>query len=266
MANAELYDKQYKIPSDVLKHIQTVLISNPTANGVKRAKYLLKNGTITYQDMKRLKNFFDYFNPQTDDKIQYALAGGILNNSNGEYDMKTFVNDRLITDRNATKRSKEIKRDMHANVNRELKPYSPSPELNEAKKKLKKNALAVIVNNDNKILLLKRADDSKIWQPNKWGLVGGGIENRETPEQAVKREIKEETGLNINKFIKTFTIQRNPDNIEHIFPCRYNGDPTDIKLNEENSNYGWFDVTEMKFLDIVPNLIDYITIAFKEYK
>ena len=74
--------------------------------------------------------------------------------------------------------------------------------------------------------------------------------------------------MDINKFTKTFTIQRNPDSIEHIFACRYNDDPTDIKLNGENSNYGWYDIDEMKFLDIVPNIIEYITLAFtgKEYE
>ena len=95
-------------------------------------------------------------------------------------------------------------------------------------------------------------------------MVGGAIEKGETPEQAVKREIKEETGLDISKFIKSFSIQKNPDSIEHIFACRYDGEPTDIKLNEENTNYGWYDVDEMKFLDIVPHLIEYITMAFKK--
>jgi 8-oxo-dGTP diphosphatase len=130
---------------------------------------------------------------------------------------------------------------------------------------LKKNAVVVIVDEDNKILLLKRSSDPKIWQPSKWALVGGGIEKNETPQQAIEREITEETGLEIKKFIKSFSIQRNPDSIEHIFACRYEGDPTDIRLNEENTNYGWYDVDEMKFLDIVPHLIEYITMAFKKY-
>jgi len=70
----------------------------------------------------------------------------------------------------------------------------------------------------------------------------------------------------INKFIKSFTIQRNTDSTEHVFACRYNGEPTDIKLNDENTNYGWYDVSEMKYLDIVPHLLEYITIVFKKYE
>jgi 8-oxo-dGTP pyrophosphatase MutT (NUDIX family) len=257
MANQELYNKTYKLPLNVLKHIQTTLVSNPNGEGVKRAKFMLKNGVVTYQVLKRLKNFFDYFNPQSDDKMQYELAGGDL--------MKQFVDITLNADRHAVESSKKIKQDMTANPNSELHAYQ-TPRLNEEKQELKKNAVAIIVNEDNKILLLKRADDSKIWMPNKWALVGGGIEKGESPEKAIKREILEETGLEINDFINSFTIQRHKDSIEHVFACRYDGESTDIKLNFENSNYGWYGVNEMKFLNTVPHLMEYITIAFKKYE
>ena len=259
MANSQLLDKQYRIPPDVLKYIQTVLVSNPNGEGVKRAKFMLKNGVVTYQVLKRLKNFFDHFDGN--DKVEYAHAGGEL--------MRSFVERTLNADRDAVSRSKETKQDMTANPNSELMPYQ-NPRLNEAEKDKKeekqKNAIAVIVNNDNKILLLKRSDeDKKIWMPGKWALVGGGVEKGESPQQAVEREILEETGLIIDKFNKRFSIQRNPNSIEHIFACRYEGDPTDITLNNENTNYGWYDVDEMHFLDIVPNLIEYITLSFKKY-
>jgi 8-oxo-dGTP diphosphatase len=256
--NSQLYDKTYPVPQDVLRGIQVALTSTPQGDGVKRAKTLLKNGVITYQGMKRLKNFFDYFNPQTDNKTQYVLAGGDL--------MKQFIETTLAQDRAGVARSKEVRRDMTANPNSELKPNSPMPRLNETKKDKKeekqKNAVAVIVDNDNKILLLKRSKMPKIWQPEKWSLVGGAVEKGETPQQAVEREILEETGLTIDKFVKVFSIQRNPNSIETVFACRYEGDPTDIKLNEEHTNYGWYDIDEMNYLEIVPNLIEYVTLSF----
>ncbi len=262
MANQELYDKTYKIPPDVLKYIQTTLVSNPNGDGVKRAKFILKNGNITYQDMKRLKNFFDYFNPNVNSNVQYALAGGNL--------MKAFIETTLASDRNAVDQSKKIKQEMTVDPNLGTKPYQ-TPRLNEEDEKKKKdelakNAIAVIVNADNKILLLKRADEPKTWMPDKWALVGGGIEKSENPKEAVQREIKEETGLDIDEFTDTFTIQRHKSSIEHVFACRYDGDPTDITLNKENTNYGWYDVDEMEYLDTVPHLIEYITIAFKKYE
>lgn len=46
--------------------------------------------------------------------------------------------------------------------------------------------------NDNGEILLQRRGDT-----NKWGFPGGAIELGETPEMAVIREVKEETGLDV---------------------------------------------------------------------
>lgn len=54
----------------------------------------------------------------------------------------------------------------------------------------RKNVAAFILNEEGKILCCKRADKFKDWQ-----LPQGGIDEGETPEQAVKRELKEEVGL-----------------------------------------------------------------------
>jgi 8-oxo-dGTP diphosphatase len=261
MANSELYGKTFSINPEVKTAVETALISHPTGKGVKRAKFILRNGVLTYQELKGLKNFFDTFdtNTEPDKNVQYALAGGDL--------MKAFIEGKLQSERVAVKRGEKIKQDMTVDPNLGTKPYQ-TPRLNEEKKKgdLKKNAVAIIVNSDNKILLLKRSNDPKQWMPSKWALVGGAIDKGETPEEAVKREIKEETGLEINKFINTFTIKRHKDSIETMFACRYDGDPTDIKLNEENTNYGWYDIEEINYLEIVPHLMEYITLAFKKYE
>ena len=262
MANKELYNNTYKIPPEILNLIQTTLVSNPNGEGVKRAKFMLKNGEITYQSMKRLKNFFDYYNSDNDNNAQYNLAGGEL--------MKSFIDRTLNADRDAVDRSKDTKRQITRNPNTDLKPHQ-TPRLTETTKKKKKkeptkNVVAVIMNKDNKILLLKRSDYPKSWMPKKWSLVGGGIDKGERPEKACAREIKEETDLEINKFVKSFTIQRNSDSIEHIFACRFDGDDSDINLDKENTNYGWYDISEIDYLDTVPHLIEYITLVFVKYE
>jgi 8-oxo-dGTP pyrophosphatase MutT (NUDIX family) len=191
------------------------------------------------------------------------LAGGDF--------MQKFVENTLSSERNGAARSKEIRADIHANPNSELKVDRATGAsglrrniMNESV--AGKNATAIIIDNDNKILLLKRGDggDTSIWMPNKWSLVGGGIEKGESPERAVKREIMEETGLEIKKFIKSFTIERDGI-VEYIFACRYNGEDYDIQLDYENSGYGWFTVAELDYLDTVPHLVEYITMVFKKY-
>lgn len=257
--NSQLYDKTYNLPSDIINKIQIAITNSSSNNGIKRAKYLVKNGQITYQNLKRLKNFFDHFNVQTGDRNQYELAGGDL--------MRNFIEQTLNRERNIVNRSNEIKRDVNVDLNLGTKTQK-TPNLNEDSKdndELKKNALAIIVNKYNKILLLRRSSNIEIWQPGKWALVGGGIEDNETPEVACKREIKEETGLIINKFREKFKIQRNSDSIEFVFIAKYDGDPHNIQLNYEHINYGWYSPEEIVFLNHVPNLLDYINLAFKNY-
>lgn len=65
-------------------------------------------------------------------------------------------------------------------------------EIIEMIPKLVKAAVAAIIIKDNKILLEKR---SSILETGKWCLPGGAIEFGETAEAAIKREIKEEIGL-----------------------------------------------------------------------
>lgn len=50
----------------------------------------------------------------------------------------------------------------------------------------------ILENSQGKILLQLRENKSSIPYPNCWGTFGGQIEKGETPEEAIKREIKEE--------------------------------------------------------------------------
>lgn len=235
------------------------LMKNSSGNGVKRAKFLVNNGKCTYQQLKRLKNYFDD-NPDRGSQ-DYDLAGGEK--------MHQFVNRTLEYERSSAKIKNDVTADMHTDlnhnrINTRTDGIRESEEIEQ--KKLKVNALAVIFNNDMDILLLKRNPERESWMPNKWALVGGGVDEGETPLEAVEREIREETTLEINKFIEKFVLQRSEDSVEHTFVTKYNGDENDVEINEEHSDWGWFSVTEIKELDAVPNLIDYINIAIRQYE
>jgi ADP-ribose pyrophosphatase YjhB (NUDIX family) len=54
------------------------------------------------------------------------------------------------------------------------------------------NASGAIIVQDDKILLQRRSDNGK------WGLIGGILEMDESYSEGAKREIKEETGLDVN--------------------------------------------------------------------
>ncbi|MBI2050659.1 MAG: WecB/TagA/CpsF family glycosyltransferase [Parcubacteria group bacterium] len=53
------------------------------------------------------------------------------------------------------------------------------------------NVVAAILNQDNKLLLIKRSDTAE----EHWQFPQGGVDAGETPESAVLREVKEETGI-----------------------------------------------------------------------
>ena len=92
---------------------------------------------------------------------------------------------------------------------------------------------------DEKVLLLKRANE-----PFKgcWGLVGGNVEEGEQLIQALKREFKEETNLDIEvgRLIDV-RIEKTFDRIKRIFTFEVTAARGLIRLNSESESYCWFD-------------------------
>ena len=64
-------------------------------------------------------------------------------------------------------------------------------------RKTKSQCGLILDNGSGKILLQLRDNKSTIQYPNSWGTFGGQIEDGETPEQAIIREIKEEIDYNL---------------------------------------------------------------------
>lgn len=64
---------------------------------------------------------------------------------------------------------------------------------------MKQAVCALIFTENLKILGVSRKDN-----PTAFGLIGGKVDKGETPEEALIRETKEETGLDITKYEKIF--------------------------------------------------------------
>lgn len=65
-------------------------------------------------------------------------------------------------------------------------------------------AVAVIINQNEEILIAKRSKDQH--QGNKWEFPGGKIEPNETSQNALRREISEELGVDIQSASEMITI------------------------------------------------------------
>lgn len=114
---------------------------------------------------------------------------------------------------------------------------------------------AIIVNPDDELLLLQRAGYIKPFG-GKWGFVGGSIDNKDkSPKDALIREIKEETGIeltfNENHAIKQLYKKNHLNNDGEVisdteyFIVELESKP-EVKLSREHSRYKWFDRNSIK--------------------
>ncbi len=94
---------------------------------------------------------------------------------------------------------------------------------------------AVVVDSRNRVLLLQHR-----FRPGSgWGIPGGFINPREQPEEAVRRELREEIGLEIEDvsiaFVRTLPKYRQ---VEIIFRCVPRGIP--LPQSSEINSAEWF--------------------------
>ena len=109
-----------------------------------------------------------------------------------------------------------------------------------------------IVKFGEKILLLKR-NPNRHSSPNKWQSVSGFIEEREAAEDAVLREVKEETDLE-GKIIKAGRAFEVTDDWGRwiIIPFLISVDSNKVKIDlEEHSEYKWVKPEEITNFDCV---------------
>jgi ADP-ribose pyrophosphatase YjhB (NUDIX family) len=81
---------------------------------------------------------------------------------------------------------------------------------------MRAGADALVQNERDEVLLVRRADDGR------WAMPGGWVDPGETPEQAVVREVAEETGLQVSAPRLVHTEQR-PQSVHYTFRCRLDG-------------------------------------------
>lgn len=92
---------------------------------------------------------------------------------------------------------------------------------------------AVIFNEKGEVLLL----DHILRPKSGWGIPGGFIESGEQPEKAIRRELMEETGLELED-IELFMYRTIGQHVEFMFQCRGIGEAS-VK-SREITEVRWF--------------------------
>lgn len=113
----------------------------------------------------------------------------------------------------------------------------------------------IIINDKGQILLMRRSAGSKTF-PNCWGHVAGWMEWGETVEEALKREVMEEIGVEIEvlRFTGRYydTKNRHPTKTSVCLPhiCRIKSGEPKVNQEEEVRDVRWFDPEEIHDLDM----------------
>ena len=113
--------------------------------------------------------------------------------------------------------------------------------------------LAIIERPDGKYLITRRRMD-KEWAAGWWEVTGGGVRAGEDSKDAVSREIKEETGIDVTNAVGGYAVSYkrvNPEEKNNYFVDIYKFvlefDESDVKTQEEEvSGFAIADLNEIK--------------------
>ena len=129
------------------------------------------------------------------------------------------------------------------------------------------NAVKAFIVKDNKILLLKR-DPAGAHNPGTWDLPGGRLNPAENPYEGLKRELREETGMEIEILlpfaVQYFTRQDGQIITLIIFLCQQL--TSEIKLSSEHTEYKWRDISPSSEGNDILAWLQKVITAFYHYR
>ncbi len=100
---------------------------------------------------------------------------------------------------------------------------------------------------EGKLLLVKRRSND-VQTPSIWEIPGGRLELGENPFEGLKREVKEETNLDVivgvPLGVKHFTRKDEQTITMIIFLCEAGGG--EVKLSEEHTDYKWVEMEKAR--------------------
>lgn len=119
---------------------------------------------------------------------------------------------------------------------------------------MRKRAAGIIIK-DGKILLLHRQKAGRVY----YIIPGGGIEKGETPEQAAKREIKEETNLDVEIGELASELIGGYGYPEYFFlvkniqgEAQLGGEELEKNCEENHYAIAWVELDKLKEINLLP--------------
>ncbi|MFT4308943.1 MAG: NUDIX hydrolase [Candidatus Woesearchaeota archaeon] len=108
---------------------------------------------------------------------------------------------------------------------------------------------AYIFNDNNEVLLLQNHD-------NTWGIPGGHLNNKETIEKGLSREVMEETGINI-AIIRLLRLFSKGKDVIVLYYARTSENK--VTVSDEHNDYSWVSIEEisgynLKYAEIIDDI------------
>ncbi len=112
---------------------------------------------------------------------------------------------------------------------------------------------ALIVNDAGRMLLVR----THKWS-DRWGIPGGKIQRGETSEEALRRELREETGLEVNDVrfvlvqdcIEPPEFERSAHFLLMNYTARHDGPDESVRLNDEAEEWQWVGLEEARVMEL----------------
>lgn len=115
-----------------------------------------------------------------------------------------------------------------------------------------------IIFNGNKVLLVQRHNPETKYSHKKWAFPGGEIEFGEHPNETVTREVKEETGIEIDIVEKGLFVENHVFESENIhviclcYPAKYKKGELDTSKDNGTLDAKWFEVDNIDYSICLP--------------
>lgn len=122
----------------------------------------------------------------------------------------------------------------------------------------------IVLDGTGRLLMVRRGHEP---DRGRWSLPGGRVEPGESDEEATVREVREETGLDVEVLgdpVGGVELPLSGDRVAVVvdFRCRPlpGTDPTDLRAGDDADDAGWFTDDQVRDLDCSPGLVDQLVI------
>jgi 8-oxo-dGTP diphosphatase len=133
---------------------------------------------------------------------------------------------------------------------------SPTPEKGMTGKRLSLSVKVLVLDDSDRCLLLRRSMVSK-GNPGKWDLPGGKVDAGESFDEALLREVEEETGLTVDLHGTVGTAESDlPDRKVVYLVLHGRVTSGEIVLSSEHDEAAWFARARLGAVDVCPQFRD----------